>query len=166
MDQICEYKVFIDKGKFSVSKIPWVFSPLRTHLVYDVKHNGWYKARLVANGNLTKVPIDSVYSGVVSLRGFCMCLFIAELNGLQLYATDIRDAYLEGFTSKRLYVKAGKEFGDQEGHLLIVSRSLYGLRTSGVRWSETLRQCLTKLGFERSKCEDDIWIRDEGIIMS
>ena len=23
-------------------------------------------------------------------------------------------------------------------------------------------KCLTKLGFERSKCEDDIWIRDAG----
>ncbi len=33
MDQICEYKVFIDKGKFSVSKIPQGFSPLRSNLV-------------------------------------------------------------------------------------------------------------------------------------
>ena len=135
---------------------------MRTHIVYNVKHYRWHKARLVANGNLTDVPIDSVYSGVVSLRGFYMCLFIAELNGLQSYATDIGNAYLEGFTNERLYVKAGKEFGDQEGHLLIVSRSLYGLRTLGVRWSETLGRCLTKLGFERSKCEDNIWIRNAG----
>ena len=82
MDQNCEYKVFIDKGKFKVSKIPRGFSPLRTHLVYNVKHDGRHKARLVANGHLTDVPIDSVYSGVVSLHGFRMCLFIAELNGL------------------------------------------------------------------------------------
>ena len=33
MDQIPEYKAFIDKVKFNVSKIPQGFSPLQTHLV-------------------------------------------------------------------------------------------------------------------------------------
>ncbi len=91
-----------------------------------------------------------------------MCLFIAELNSLQSYATDIGNAYIKGFTSEQLYVKARKEFGNQKGNLSIVSRSLYGLRSSGVRWSETLGQCLTKLGFKRSKCEENIWICNAG----
>jgi Reverse transcriptase (RNA-dependent DNA polymerase) len=50
---------------------------------------------LVADGRLTNIPIDSVYSGVVSLRGFRLILFLAELNNLQLWATDIENAYLE-----------------------------------------------------------------------
>ena len=38
---------------------------------------------MVADGHLTKVPLDSVYSGVVSLHGLCTLVFLAELNGLE-----------------------------------------------------------------------------------
>jgi hypothetical protein len=39
---------------------------IRVHLVYEVKQDGRHKARLVADGHLTDIPLDSVYSGVVS----------------------------------------------------------------------------------------------------
>ena len=55
----------------------------------DVKHDGRHKARLVADGHLTDIPLDSVYSGVVSLRGFRLVLFLGELNGLETWSTDI-----------------------------------------------------------------------------
>ena len=148
------------RKKYNYNLIPRGFKPVRTHMVFDIKYDGRFKCRLVADGNMTDVPVDSVYSGVVSLRGFRMCLFVAELNGLQSYATDITSAYLESYTTERLYVKAGNEFGDLAGHHLIVSKALYGLRSSGLRFNELLGRCLTKLGFKRSKCEDDIWIRE------
>jgi hypothetical protein len=38
-------------------------------LIYDVKkHDGRFKARLVADGHLTDAPLESIYSGVVSNR--------------------------------------------------------------------------------------------------
>ena len=49
-----------------------------------------------------------------------MYLFLAELNGMEAYTTDIGNAYLEAYTTEKLYVHAGSEFGDQECHLLIV----------------------------------------------
>jgi hypothetical protein len=52
-------------------------------MVYAVKHDGCHKARLVAGGHLTPVPLDSVYSGVVSLRILRLVVFLSELNGLQ-----------------------------------------------------------------------------------
>jgi hypothetical protein len=57
--------------------------------VFDVKHDGCHKARYVAGGHLTNVPNVSVYSRVVSLRGLRMVAFQSELNGLDLWATDI-----------------------------------------------------------------------------
>jgi hypothetical protein len=50
--------------------------------------------RLVADGHLTDIPLESVYSGVVSLRGFRIGLFLAELNHLKIWATDIGNAYI------------------------------------------------------------------------
>ena len=129
---------------------------------FDVKHDGRKKARLVGGGHPTVTPIDSVYSGVVSLRGFRMCLFLADLNNLEAYTTDIGNAYLEAYTKEKIVIRAGDEFGDQAGHLLIVSKSLYGLFSSSLRFNELLAKCLSDIGFHRSKCEANIWIRDKG----
>ena len=156
MDQVRDYDIFIDKGEFNVSKIPRGFQRLQVMLTFDVKHDGRHKVRLVARGDLTDTPVDSVYAGVVSLRGFCMCLFLAKLNEMEVYTTGISNAYLEAYTTEKLCIHAGKEFDDQQDHLLIVSKSLYGLYLSSRRFNETLGRFLSKLGFERSKCEDNI----------
>jgi hypothetical protein len=65
-----------------------------------------------------------------------MVAFLSELNGLDLWATDIGNAYLEVKTSELLYIIAGPEFGDLERHMLIIYKALYGLRSSGLRWHE------------------------------
>jgi hypothetical protein len=45
-----------------------------------------------------------------------------ELNRLQLWATDIGNAYLEAYMSEKVYIVAGPEFGNREGHILIISK--------------------------------------------
>ncbi len=115
-------------------KLPEGFKMIRLHFVFDVKQDGRRRARLVADGNLTNVPLDAVYSGVVTLRSVRIIAFIAELNGLSLWGTDIGSAYLESYTSEKVCVVAGPEFGKLAGHLLAIDRALYGLRTSGLCW--------------------------------
>ena len=56
-------------------KVPAGFKNIHVHMIYDVKHDGRHCARFVADGHLTDIPSDSVYSGVVSLHGFRMLLF-------------------------------------------------------------------------------------------
>ena len=157
LEQLNEYKTFRDKGKGA--KVPEGYKRIRTHLVFAVKHDGRHKARMVADGHLTDVPIDSVYSGVVSLRGLRLVLFLAELNGLDTYATDIGNAYQEAYTKEKVFFVAGKEFGELQGHLLIIEKALYSLRTSGLRWHDKFSDCLTEMGFAPSKAEPDIWMR-------
>jgi hypothetical protein len=53
---------------------------------------------MVANHHLMDIPLESVCSSVISLRGLRIVIFLAELNGLDLCATDIGNAYLEAFT--------------------------------------------------------------------
>ena len=54
-----------------------------------MKHDGRHKARIVAGGHLTDPNTESVYSGVVSLRGIRLIVFLAELNGLELWGADV-----------------------------------------------------------------------------
>ncbi len=74
-------------------------------------------------------PIKSVYSGVISLHGLQMVTFLTELNGMDWWATDIGNTYLKANMAKKLVIISGPEFGEMEGHILIISKALYGLRT-------------------------------------
>ncbi|MEC8171189.1 MAG: reverse transcriptase domain-containing protein, partial [Candidatus Thermoplasmatota archaeon] len=157
MDQLMEYKVFVDLGKGT--PVPKGYQKIRVHLVYACKHDGRHKARLVANGNLTEVPVDSVYSGVVSIRGLKLMVFLAELNGLEVWGTDIGNAYLEAYTKEQVCIIAGPEFGSLHGHTLIVSRALYGLRMSGKMWHQRFSAVLEEEGFFPCRAEPDVWMR-------
>ena len=63
------------------------------------------KARLVADGHRTEIPDESVYSGVVSLRGFRRAMFLAELNNRKFWATHVGNAYLEALTKEKTICK-------------------------------------------------------------
>ena len=73
LSQIEECETFEDKGKGA--KVPKDFKLIRCHFVFDVKHDGHHKAQYVAGGRLTDPPLDSVYSGVVSLRSLRLVIF-------------------------------------------------------------------------------------------
>ena len=137
-----EYDVFIDKGKFSIYKIPGGFKKIGVHLIFAVKHDCQFKARLVAYGHLTDILLTSVYAGVVSLRGLRMCLLLAELNGIPSWKIDIGNAYLEAKITEKVFIKSGPDFGEREGCLLIIYEALYGLKSSGLVFNLVLDKVL------------------------
>ena len=160
MSMIHSYNTFTDKGKGH--KPSQDYKKIRVHIVFACKHDGRRKARLVAGGHLTDTPIDSVYSSVVPLHGMRILTFLAELNGNQAWATDIGNAHLESHTQEKVCIIAGPEFGDLEGHTLIITKALCGLRSSGLRWAERFSDVLRSMGFFPSKALSDMWMRDKG----
>ena len=165
LTQIHEYKVFKDTGKaqFHNGKVvtPDGFQKIRVHFVYAVKHDGRFKARLVADGHLTKEPVESIYSGVVSLRSLRMVVFLSQLNNLEIWGADVGNAYLEAYTDEKLCIIAGPESKELQGHLLIMVKALYGTRSGGARWHDRLFDILQELDFKPSKADPDVWMRPE-----
>jgi hypothetical protein len=53
MKNLAKYKTFIDNGKGGIP--PEGYKKICCHMVYDVKHDGRHKSRLVAGGNLTEL---------------------------------------------------------------------------------------------------------------
>ena len=102
--KLTEYEVFIDKGKYAILKIPRGYREICVHTIFDVKHNGRHRAQVVADGHLTEVPAESVYSGVVSLRALQACIFISELNDMPAWGTDISSAYLCAKTLEKVCI--------------------------------------------------------------
>jgi hypothetical protein len=79
-----------------------------------------------------EVPLESVYSGIVSLRGIHMVTLL-DFH-LQIWCMDMGNAYLESYTREKVSIMAGKEFRpDLVGHTLLILKALYGLRSSGLR---------------------------------
>ena len=165
LTQIHEYKVFKDTGKaqFHNGKVvtPDGFQKIRVHFVYAVKHDGRFKARLVADGHLTKEPVESIYSGVVSLRSLRMVVFLSQLNDLEIWGADVGNPYLEAYTDEKLCIIAGPEFKELQGHLLIMIKALYRTHSGGARWHDRLFEILQELKFKPSKADPDVWMRPE-----
>ena len=57
MDQLRECNTFHNLGHARNTPIPNGYKKIRVHLVHAVKHDGRHKARLVADGHLTDVPL-------------------------------------------------------------------------------------------------------------
>jgi hypothetical protein len=66
-NQMLEYNTFINKGIGGEALAR--YKKIRCHTIYDVKHDGRHKTRIVAGGHCTDPNTESVYSGVVSLHG-------------------------------------------------------------------------------------------------
>ena len=158
LTQIHEYKVFKDTGKAQFldgkAVTPDGFQKIRVHFVYAVKHDGKFKARLVADGHPTKEP-------VVSLRSLRMVVFLSQLNDFEIWGADIGNAYLEAYTDQKLCIIAGPEFKELQGHLLIMIKALHGTRSGGARWHDRLFDILQELKFKPSKADPDVWMRPE-----
>ena len=157
LEQIFSYKSFHDLG--SGCSPGEGYKKIKVRLVFDVKADGRRKARLVARGDMTPEPENSVYSSVATLRSLRIIIFLAELNGLQLMQGDIGNAYLESYTQEKVYFTAGPEFGHLAGHNYIIDKALYRLRSSGLCFHECLSTILRKFGFHQSKVDPDVWMR-------
>ena len=162
LDQIFSYHTFRDLG---ISVLPGPeYKRIKVRLVFDVKADRKRKGRLLARGDMTPEPEESVYSSVASLRSLRIVIFLAELNQLELMQGDIVNAYLESHTQEKVYFVAGSEFRHLAGHTFIIDKALFGLRSSGLRFHERLSSVIWKFGFEKSKADPDVWMRDSGDI--
>ena len=66
MDCMNNFSVFKDIG--NGVKVLDGFKNICVHMIYDVKHDGRHCAKFVADGHLTDILSDSVFSSFVSLR--------------------------------------------------------------------------------------------------
>ena len=91
--------------------VPHGWKQVTRHLVWDVKMDFTRKARWVLDGHKTPDLIGSTYAGVVSRESVHIALTYAALNDLDVFAADIRNAYLQAPSSQKDYIICGPEFG-------------------------------------------------------
>jgi len=93
--------------------------------VFAVKFDGRRRARCVAGGHVTPNLTDDLYASVVNLETVRIAFLEAEVFDLDIIAADVSSAYIQAFTSEKVFVKAGPEFGRMRDAMIVV-RALYG----------------------------------------
>ena len=130
------------------------------HMIFDVKLTGQLKARYVMDGHKTGEPDGSTYAGVVSRDSVRIAFTYAALNGVDVMAADIRNAYLQAPSTEKYYITCGLEFGlENVGKRAMIVRALYGGKASGRDFRNSLRSCMSHIGFESCKADPDVWMR-------
>ena len=108
-------------------KVPPGYARSSGHIIFDVKMDFTCKSRWVKDEHLTRDPIDSNFTSVVSQESVCIAFTYAFLNGLNVYAADIKSAYLQAPTSGRHFIICGDEFPlKYHGCNALIKRALMG----------------------------------------
>ena len=148
-------------------KIPPGYQHMKCHMVFDVKMSigkeGDHvrKAWLVAGGHTVNTPSVLTYASVVSRDTVRIALTLAALNGLEVKAGDVLNAYLTAPVQEKIYTTLGPEFGEDEGKTAIIKRALYGLKSSGQAFGEHIADCMRKLGYTPCLADPDLWMKPE-----
>ena len=142
-------------------ELPPEYQFIKCHMIFDVKmgENFRRKARMVAGGHMTETPSSITYSSVVSRDSVRIALLYAALNDLKVFACDIQNAYLTAKCREKIWCRAGPEFGDKQGKIMIIVRALYGLKSSGAAFRSLLAEKIYEDGFRPSKADGDVWLR-------
>ena len=155
----CEAAFKVFEG--GVQQLPRGFQEIKCHMIFDVKigENFRRKARLVAGGHTTDAPATLTYSSVVSRDSVRIALTITALNGLEVMACDIKNAYLTADCHEKIWTRAGPEFGSESGMIMLIRNALYGLKSLGAAFHAYLAETLYDIGFVPTCTDPDIWHR-------
>ena len=140
---------------------PVGYTQITYHLIFDMKMDLRRKVKYVAGGHLTDPPSSMIYAIVVGRETVRLTFLIASLNDLKILAGDIQIAYLNAHTKEKIYFYAGDEWKSSKGRAVIITRSLYGLKSSALMWLNHLADILgNKLKFRSSSSDPDLWYKD------
>ena len=158
MTALNEAKVFeYHSPHFEVGK-DYQYCPLR--IIFDIKQEDLRrKTRLVAGGHVIDSTMYESYSSVVQTRTVRLLQTVTMNEDLNLVTGDIGNAFVQALTTEKVWSRAGREFGNREGCVVIIKKALYGLATSAQRWSLALGDVLREMGFKPSRADPDLWIK-------
>jgi hypothetical protein len=72
---------------------------------------------------------------------------LAVLNGLDMMACDLENAYLNALCMEKIWFEGGLECAPNKGKVCVVLCALYSLKSAGASWHATLAQALRDIGF-------------------
>jgi hypothetical protein len=95
----------------------------------------------------------------VSRESVRIAFLIAAINGYDVIAADVQNAYVHATSLEKYYAIAGDEFGEDKGKTALIVRVVYGLKSSGASWRAHIAHTLSDMRFVPSRGDPDVWMR-------
>ncbi|GBL74999.1 Copia protein [Araneus ventricosus] len=126
-----------------------------------IKRNNVYKARLVARGFEQKPGVDyfETYAPVISMSSLRLVLAIIIQKNLEIYALDVKTAFLNGDLQETIYMEQPMGYNDNSGRVCKLLKSLYGLKQAPTQWFKRFTDFIIHLNFQQLNCEACIFVR-------
>ena len=128
-------------------------------MIYEVKQGGFRKARLVVGGHLVDPRGISTCSTIIKGVSVCLLDVIAHRDNLKVLCGDVGNAFVTAPCLEKVYSRAGPEFGDRHDSIMVLTKALYGLRSSSCTFHGHFADFLLSLGFCSACYDRDIWIQ-------
>jgi len=136
----------------------WSFAPM--HMIFDIKREDLrYKARLVVGRHVIDSSKHNTYSSTIQDVSIRLLQLIAVRNELSIMTGDISNAFCTAPVAEKIFSRAGVEFLDHSGCIVILKRALYGLKTASRSFHEFFAECLMHMGFTPTRADPDLWYR-------
>jgi hypothetical protein len=137
---------------------------VKSKWVFDLKRDEFgkierYKARLVARGDQQHHGLDynETFSPTLRLESFRMILAWAVRNGKKVHQLDVKTAFLRATIDKVIYMRLPTING-QKGKLVMLLKSLYGLKQAGYLWNKDIDRVLVSIGFKCNDLDNTVYI--------
>nr|GEV40705.1 retrotransposon protein, putative, Ty1-copia subclass [Tanacetum cinerariifolium] len=105
-----------------------------------------FKARLVAKGFTQTYGVDyeETFSPVADIRAIRILIAIAAYHDYEIWQTDVKTAFLNGYLSEEVYMEQPEGFVNPKypNHVCKLKRSIYGLKQAS---SNGIRDLMMKL---------------------
>ena len=123
-----------------------------------------YKARCVAKGFMQS-PFDygETYAPVAKFSTIRSILAHAAIHDLPIRNLDIGNAYLNSFlpSDERCFMEAPPRYG-RDGYVCMLIKSLYGLKSAGRLWNETIDKWFKDMGYKQSTYDPCLYYYKNG----
>ena len=143
MKEMKKFRPDFEEWEGTASKIDAAYQKVTCHMIFDVKmldSDGIFrrKARYVAGSYTKETPGALTYASTVSQYSVRIVITLAALDGLDVLACDVQNAYLTAQCCEKIWTVVGPEFGSNIGKIFIIKMALYGLKSSSVAFHSVL----------------------------
>ncbi|GJS14692.1 retrovirus-related pol polyprotein from transposon TNT 1-94 [Tanacetum coccineum] len=125
------------------------------------------KARLVAQGYNQQegIDYDETYALVARLDSIRILLAYASALDFKLFQTDIKSAFLNGFTNEEVYVAQPPGLIDFEkpDHVYKLKKALYSLKQAPKAWYDRLKAFLIKHEYNMGMVDNTLFTKKKSL---
>jgi hypothetical protein len=134
--------------------------------VYDHKHSGEHRVRLVFDGSKqSPETFSETYAPTARMESVRLFHVYAVEEAWSISQFDVPQAFLKSKIDCDIFVYPPNSFSEFPGQLLKLRLALYGAKQSAALWNHLINGFLLGLGFSPSPMDPCLYKRDDAIII-